>query len=569
MRKFKPGVSFGDFVITDWQAKKPRVREEVMRDYRRGWLVWLTVLVAFGVILVRLAALQVLFGGRYALLADENRIRQVRLAAPRGEIVDRNGQVLVQNKQVSVADPSLKISVEQWRRDYPLGEAAAHVVGYTGEVGEEEVGLLKGAGQKYEVGDLAGRMGLEQEYEGSLRGLAGGRLVEVDNVGQVVRELGRRDPVPGAKLYTTIDAGIQRAAYEALNLGRAIPRYKGVRKGAVVVTDPKTGEVLAMVSSPSFDPAAFMGEADRAREVQEVLEDKNMPLLNRAIGGVYAPGSTFKLATMTAAMESGKVEPDFTFTDTGVITVGDFRYTNWLFTKRGLTEGAVGFVRALARSTDTFFYKVGELTGPETMAEWAARMGLGAVTGVDLPGEVTGLIATPEWKEKEKGERWFLGNTYHMAIGQGDILVTPVQINVMTNVVATGGQLCRPHIWKADAGECVDIGISSEVLDMVRQGMAQACSPGGTAFPLFDFRPPVGCKTGTAEYMDADGKVRSHGWLTAYAPATDPAVTVTVLVEGGGEGSNVAAPIVRMVLAKYFGVEDSYNYLAVPQQVGE
>ena len=254
-------------MITDWRAKKSRVREDIQRDYRRGWLIWLSVLVAFGVVLVRLATLQVFFGGRYAKLADENRIHQVRLAAPRGEIVDRNGEVLARNKQVTVREADLEIEVDQWRREYPVGAAAAHVVGYPGEVGEEEVGLLKSAGQKYEVGDLVGRMGLEQEYEGSLRGLAGGRLVEVDNLGQVVRELGRRDPVPGARLDTTIDAGLQRTAYEALNLGRAIPRYKGVIKGGVVVTDPRTGEILAMASSPGFDPEVFSGDPDRAGEV--------------------------------------------------------------------------------------------------------------------------------------------------------------------------------------------------------------------------------------------------------------------------------------------------------------
>mgnify|MGYP001561297110 FL=1 len=195
-------------------------------------------------------------------------------------------------------------------------------------------------------------------------------------------------------------------------------------------------------------------------------------------------------------------------------------------------------------------------------------MGLGVISGIDLPGEVAGLIPPPAWKEEAKGEKWFLGNTYQMAIGQSDSLVTPLQLNIMTGVIAAGGEKCKPHLNKMLNAKCEMLNISEEILKIVRAGMIGACSSGGTAFPLFDFKPQVACKTGTAEYVRSDGKIGTHAWLTAFAPADDPTIAITALVEGGGDGSRAAAPIIRQVLAKYFGVEDHYNYAAI-SGVGE
>jgi len=269
-----------------------------------------------------------------------------------------------------------------------------------------------------------------------------------------------------------------------------------------------------------------------------------------------------------AALAENKLTPSFTFNDVGIITIGKFAYTNWFFTQYGRTEGETGWIKGLTRSVDTFFYKVGEYTGPDLIAKWANNLGLGVKTDIDLPGEVSGLIPTPAWKEEAKGEKWFLGNTYQMAIGQSDLLVTPLQLNIMTGIVAAGGEKCKPHINKVLSTQCSVLNIGEDVLKIVREGMIGACSPGGTAFPLFDFKPQVACKTGTAEYVRPDGKVGTHAWLTAFAPADDPTIAITALVEGGGEGSRAAAPIVRKVLAKYFGVEDHYNYAAI-SGVGE
>ncbi|MBI2008615.1 hypothetical protein HYS82_03100 [Candidatus Amesbacteria bacterium] len=519
MKRFRPGILFADFV-----QGRGKVRRHGgaggQRDYRRGWVVWLGTMLAMGLILVRAFDLQILQGERLRVLADENRIKQIRLAAPRGKIRDRNGVEVVRN------------------------EAAAQVVGYLGEVKEDEVGLVKASGGKYEVGSWIGRAGVEAQYEDILRGVDGGKLVEVDNEGKIVRELGQKEPVAGRDVQLAIDGGLQETAYDAV---------RG-KKAGVIVANPQNGEILALVSSPSFDPGL----------VENYLSRKDLPMFNRAIGGVYPPGSTFKMITTMAGLETGKVKPSFTFVDTGMIGVGSFRYTNWLFTKRGGTEGRIGFARAITRSTDTFFYKVGELAGPEAMVEWAKKVGLGQITGIDLPGEVPGWVPDPSTSSGP----WYLGNTYHLAIGQEDLLATPLQINLMTNILASNGKKCRPHLNKMFNVQCSMINISNETLEIIKNGMIGACSEGGTSFVMFDWNadvklPKIACKTGTAEYVAESGKVKTHGWLTAYAPADNPVISATVVIEGGGEGSNVAAPVVRKIFAKYFNVEDKYPYGAI------
>jgi penicillin-binding protein 2 len=547
MPRFRPGVTFPDFVISDSATRKSRIDDSPPRDFRRGWLVWMGVVVLFGLLTVRLSYLQLFYGERYRVLSDQNRIKKIKLPAQRGIIYDRTGKVLADNIKTELKKD--QETIEGWKRSYPYKFAAAHVTGYLGEVGETEVGLLKSSGGKYDAGDVVGRSGLEAQYEEVLRGVDGGKLVEVDNAGETVRQLGKVAPVEGRDLHTTLDVELMKTAFEAMEN----------KKGATIIANPKTGEVLGIVSSPSFDPS----------NLEDFLTDKNMPLFNRAIGAIYPPGSTFKMVTTTAAITDKKVPADFTYEDKGIITVNGFSYTNWLYSRGGRTEGWVGFARAIQRSTDTFFYEVGDRTTPEVIGKWAKLMGFGSKTGIDLPGEVEGLIPSPVWKEQVKGEKWFLGNTYHMAIGQGDVLVTPMQINNMTNMLANGGRECKPHLLMGIKPECHELPIEPTAMKLIYQGMVGACSDGGTAFPLFGFKPQVACKTGTAEYMTETGQMRTHGWLTAFAPASDPTISVTVVMEGGGEGSNVAAPIVRKVLSKYFGVADTYNYGAIPQENGE
>lgn len=507
--------------------------------------------------LVRLVDLQIIQGGYFRALSEGNRVRRIVLRAPRGEIVTSDGFVLAKNKQVlmkaifspgGTVESFVEISkdsqeeetgVVDYIRFYESGATAAHITGYVGQVNEDEVGksnpLCPERGV-FKIGDFTGRSGVEAYYDCLLRGVDGEQLVEVDTQGKFVRILGQKNPIPGANLSLSINQQIQEAAYAAM-LGK---------KGALIAQDPTTGGILALVAAPSYDPNFFVkGEPGASA----VLNDPEQPLFNRAISGVYPPGSTFKVATSVAVLEEGKVDRNYIYNDEGVIRVNEFSYSNWFFNKYGKLEGSINIVRALARSTDTFFYRVSELVGPDRIAKWAGILGLGRKTGIDLFGESEGLIPTPLWKERVKAERWFLGNTYHVAIGQGDILTTPLQVNLVTSLVAASGRLCKPKL-VANQTDCQETGLKKETLQLIKEGMEGACSSGGTAFPFFSFKPQIACKTGTAEFGDAADA--THAWLTTYAPLDKPEIAVTALVEAGGEGSAVAAPIVKEVLTRWF-----------------
>lgn len=514
MKHFTPGAAFSDFVILGSLSKTPAKSHNHTEIIIGNWL-WVTILASLGILLVRLVSLQLFEGGKYRLLADENRISTIILPAPRGKILD-----------------SENIALE----DNPANSA---IVGYVGEISDTEVGLLK-TDDKYVLKDKIGRSGLQLQYEQTLKGINGGRLVEVDNAVQVVRDLGRREPISGKDIMTSIDSKLQKTTYDSMTK----------KIGAVIISSPKTGEIMGLVSSPGFDP----------NNISEFLANPDLPFFNRAISGLYPPGSTFKMVTTTAALGSGKLNKNYSVEDTGVISVAGFKYDNWFFSQYGRTEGQVNWVKALTRSNDIFFYKVGEAIGPDILASWAKVFGFGQLTGVDLPSEVEGLIPTPVWKEKFKGEKWFLGNTYHMAIGQGDVLTTPLQVNLMTNILATNKK-CKPHINKMINDQCSMINLAQETLEIIRKGMVGACKEGGTAYPFFSWTGPnVACKTGTAEYITKSGKYATHAWFTVFAPVMDPQISVTVLIEGGGEGSKAAAPIARKILSEYFGIEDKFNY---------
>jgi len=535
--------------------------ESLAKPVEQSWLSWFAkglLALTFIVIIGRLFELQIIKGGYFRSLAEENRVRKIPIMAPRGKVLARGGEEIISNKEVKnqgIDETNLVDFITEWERIYSLGSALAHVTGYLGEVNEKEVGKVNpGCLEKgpYRLGSLIGRGGLEEYYECTLRGIDGEELVEVDTFGQKVRVLGRRKPVPGEDIQTTIDYNLQKKVVEVMGseikVGkeRVIPANK---LGAVVATDTR-GEVLAFYSSPSFDPNLFMDKSENSQKtLANLLQDKKLPFFNRVISGSYHPGSLFKIVTATAALEEGKINEDFRYTDMGFISVGDFSYKNWYFTQYGGVEGEIDLVKAIARSTDTFFYKLGELVGAESLASWAKKLGLGKKVGIDLPSEKEGLVPTPDWKEKTKGERWFLGNTYHMAIGQGDVEVTPLQANMLTLFIASKGLLCKAHLIKTNEGECTELKVKKETFDLVKEGMVGACSPGGTAFPFFDFKPQVACKTGTAE---TGTKENSHAWFTVFAPVDEPKIVVTVFVENGGEGSYVAAPIAKEILKYYF-----------------
>lgn len=536
-----------------WGSRKAK---QVSLIEGRLLVLWVIVAVVIGIFVLRLGWLQIVRGEYHRTLSEENRILARRIQAPRGVIYDRRGNILAQNIPVYKVrneecqtktcpefveisrDKALELEAESGSsevltfvgREYPYGIALAHVVGYVGEISEEE--LTKKV--DYELGDLIGKIGIEKSFDDLLHGRNGAELVETDASMQVIREVARKEPVSGEDLRLTVDAGLQVKATES---------FEG-RKGSLVALDPNNGEVLALISSPAFDP----------NQVSDSLGNPQQPFFNRAFSGTYPPGSVFKVVTATAGLEERVIESTTEFEDIGEIRIGPYRYGNWYFDQYGRKEGMVNIVKGLKRSNDIFFYRVGELLGAKRLSEWAKAFGFGRKTGIDLSGEADGLVPSPLWKERQKGERWFLGDTYHFAIGQSDLTTTPLQVTRMTGVIASGGKLCMPHVLQAEA-DCEQLEISESTLRLVSEGMVEACRERGTAFPFFNFkvageRVEVGCKTGTAEFGDPQD--RTHAWFTVYAPAEEPEIVVTVLLEAAGEGSYEAAPVAKEFLEFYF-----------------
>jgi penicillin-binding protein 2 len=543
--------------------------ETISKSKLQSWLLWFlkgVLVLVFIILFARLVELQVIKGAYFRKLSEGNRVRRVPIIAPRGVIRARGGEVIADNlmieKKIEFSPESGYIKsddligansedlITEWTRDYRAGSALGHVSGYLGWVNENEIGTVSsGCPEKGVLGgeDMVGRTGIEEQYDCLLRGVNGEELVEVDSGGVKVRVLGRREPVPGSDVALSIDMGLQKMVSDVL---------RG-QKGAVIVTDAQ-GEVLAMFSSPSYDPNSFVKNANDD-ELREIFDNKDLPLFNRAIGGKFAPGSVFKPVVAVAGFEEGVIDEHFLYNDAGYISIksiyGDFTYNNWYFTQYGGTEGQIDVTRALARSTDTFFYNLGELLGIDNLDRWGTKFGLSTTTGIDIPGEVEGLVPSAAWKERVKGERWFLGNTYHLAIGQGDIALTPVGINNAITTIANGGNLCKPRLRINDEIDktCENLDINQVSLNGVKSGMIKACEVGGTAYTFFDFEEKYGikvaCKTGTAEtFEEAD----PHAWFVVFAPMDVPEIVATVLIEHGGEGSSVAGPIAREIFDYWY-----------------
>lgn len=505
--------------------------------------------------------LSVIKGKYYYNLSVNNRVVERTIPAGRGKILDRHERIIAQSwYQYFKKDGEIKLPKERGDfdgeilenedysyeilREYPYKEALSFVSGYVGKVNEKELNE-KRCGQKLNNNSLLGRGGVEEFFNCSLSGVDGKRLVEVDALGKYLRELGRKDPEEGSDLILSIDAYWQSKIYDLVK----------DKKAVVILSNPKNGEILSMVSSPAFDPNVFSFERDN-EIIQAYLDDnKNFPLLNRAIGGRYHPGSVFKMVVATAGLETGVIEKNTLIEDTGFIEIGDYKYRNWAWTKSGKTDGMLDVVGALRRSNDIFFYRLGERLGPDNIKYWADKFAYGAKTGTELPGELMNVVPDPKWKKTVKNESWFLGNTYHLAIGQGDLDVTPLSVNLMTNVLANDGIKCGLTLIKDNKTKCENLKINKENLNLVKKGMVEACNTGGTAWPLFNFKTEIACKTGTAEV--GDGSRDTHAWLTAYAPANNPEISITVFVERGGEGSDEAAPIVGDILKEWFGEEET------------
>jgi len=591
----KTGEAFPDYISTGSKSKLRDYASSAGTKHARGFFLLILFIAVLGILSIRLVHLQIINGSYYRELSDSNRIRTQAIHAPRGIIFDRNGTPLVFNVpgfRKKEKDRTILISREKALgliaqgeqglevdelRNYPYGEVLSHTLGYIGQISQIELGEKDFS--NYHGGDLIGKMGIEKEYEHSLTGIDGKRLFEVNSNGKEIRTLGSTDPMPGQNITLTIDMNLQKAAFNAM---------KSVVKGAVVVTN-KQGEVLALVSKPSFDPNLFTLDetyktpSDAAyRSISTILSDSNnQPLLNRAIGGVYPPGSTFKLITASSGLEDKLIDENYKVEDTGIFSVGAFSFANWYFTQYGKTEGAVNVVKAIQRSNDIFFYKLAELIGVDKLSEMAKKFGLGSKLGIDLDGEEAGTVPTSSWKKEYIKEPWYLGDTYHYGIGQGYLLTTPLQVNMWTSVIANGGILYEPHLLKNQSAKIKNQNfLSSKTVDLIRQGMIESCSTGGVAWPLFEFKiqnskfkidgknflevpestssgsmkgyrqVTIACKTGTAQH--GGEQTLPHSWITLFAPAYDPQVIVTVLSESSGEGSNIAGPIAKKILEEWF-----------------
>ncbi len=587
----KTGFAFSDHVRTERMRR--RKTPENTTSQMRYLLLVLSLGIGCLILLGKLVSLQLVQGSYYRTLSDSNRIRTQLIYAPRGIIFDRHNTPLVFNtpgfREVKdddtvivsrdealerLANGDTTLSIDSLRQ-YPYKDAFSHVLGYVGQITEEELSEKKFS--EYNMTDWIGKSGIEYTYEEQLRGVNGKKLMEVDAAGNEVRTLGQTDPISGQDMTLTVDAALQQATYEAM---------KKIERGAVVVSTPQ-GEILALVSVPSYDPNLFtlddtyVATNTAYMDVGRIVTDSiGQPLLNRVIGGTYPPASTFKIVTSAAGLEQKIIDGSYTVEDTGILRIGEFSFANWYFTQYGRTDGQVDVIKALGRSNDIFFYKLADKIGVDRLSMTAGEFGVGSKLGIDLPGEVRGILPTKKWKEENIGEPWYLGDNYHYGIGQGYLLSTPLQVNVWTQAIANGGNIYQPRLLQGMEKKIMNKSfLSEETLDLITKGMISACSEGGTAYPLFDVsvanknleidgknilaspisttsaakadmrKISVACKTGTAEHL-ADHT--SHAWLTAFAPSYDPEIVVTVLAEESGEGSQVAAPIAKKIIEAYF-----------------
>ncbi|HEY2294346.1 MAG TPA: penicillin-binding protein 2 [Thermoanaerobaculia bacterium] len=558
---------------------------------------------------------QLVQGDYYRELAENNRLRKLPIKAPRGLIFDRKGRLLVENvpsyslmidrsrttnldhtlwfasgvlgrpvtdlqqilqkyrgiptfKPVLLAEnltlaevarfgvegleyPEFEVEV-QHQRLYRHREQTAHVLGYLGEPTLEEIQKANGALQP---GDMIGKKGIEQTYDAELRGKDGERVVVVDSRGQLLQEYKSIPAVPGKSLTLSIDLDLQQEAARWLDGPEKV--------GAVVAMDPRNGEILALVSAPAFNPNLFARRLQQA-DWQALIDDPNHPLQNRAIQNTYSPGSTFKIVMATAGMTDRDFDPH-----TSVLCTGSKIFYNRPFRcwRKG-GHGTVDAHNAIKLSCDIYFYTLGQKMGIEKIAKYARLFGLGSLTGIDIEGEKRGNVPDEAWSQKVRHQRWYPGETISVSIGQGPVLVTPLQMAELTAVVANGGLKVVPHLVKdAKLPPPERLDLDPEALRIVRGGMIGVVNePGGTAYG--SARLPgieIAGKSGTVqviaqaqrtEEQNLPFKYRDHAWFTSFAPADNPELVVTVFAEHGGGGSKVAAPIAQALYAKYFGIDN-------------
>jgi penicillin-binding protein 2 len=573
------------------------------------------IVLVFLILGARLWQLQIIDGAEYALRAEQNRVRTIQLVAPRGNIMDRNNTPLVENRpsynvllyreairdqaqtaafvtdklgikpedylarlrrsrgtglyhpivikedvaidDISVIEahkrehPEIQLGPEP-RRLYRYGKLAAHVFGYVGEISEEE--LLKDAFPGARVGALVGRSGIERVYNQYLIGKDGSRQVLVDSLGREVGILDEADSTIGGEVQLTLDLELQLTAENLLQ----------DKVGAIIAMDPRNGEILAMASSPSFDPNSFSTRISE-QDWNQLVTDPNHPLQNRAIQNSYPPGSVFKLIMADAALLENAVDDS-----TRVFCTGSAVYYNRVFHCASKTgHGTVDLETAIAKSCNIFFYELGRRMGISKIAQHALELGLGEKTGVDLPNEQGGTLPSPEWKERTFGTKWYAGETISVSIGQGPIRTTPIQILRAVSAIATDGGLTTPHVllhterppnqpfeWIARK---LDLGPDGS--RRIRQGMWGSVNNSGTGHAAMIPGLDICGKTGTVQVMSNEkrkelsgdlSEFEDHSWFAGFASRDNPEIAVVVFIEHGGKGGIAAAPLAKEIFGLYF-----------------
>jgi penicillin-binding protein 2 len=549
--------------------------------------------------------LQVLETGHFANLAERNRVRTIPIMAPRGRILDREGRVLVDNypsfsilllrgdpgllekslpqvaegldlpvddlrQQLSAAASEPKFQpivikpeatqadiafVESHRADLPVLELLmvhrrrypsdgflSHAIGYVGEVSEQQLSDSNG---HYRPGDVIGRSGLEREYNNVLMGTDGNRRVMVNSMGRVVSTLDDTDAVPGRPIQLTIDYDLQAIAEADL----------GDKQGAVVALDPRTGEVLAMASHPAPDPNDFAVRISAA-QWKALNEDPQHPLLNRAIQAQLAPGSVFKIIVATAMLETGTPAQNFTVSCPGYADFYGRTFHCWQ--KNG--HGSVNLHKAIVQSCDVFFYNVGKRLGIDRIYQYATELGLGRRTGIDLPGEQPGFIPSPAWKERVYHQQWYPGETISVAVGQGAVVTTPLQMAYSIGGIAMGGTFVQPHLLKDfPSVHTQRVALREDTIQQVTDAMFGVVNEGGTAAGARLQNSELCGKTGSAQVIGYDtrdrlgkpGEFKENAWFVGYAPRRNPEIAVAVVIQGGGHGGTVA-PVAADIVKAYY-----------------
>jgi len=586
-----------------------RIYEDLTQVKRKSRIILYLLGVILFVLLIFYWKIQVLDHSKYWEMAEANRLRELAIPAPRGLIFDRQKVVLADNspsfkvtlireavknyqetldrlsrflgidseelknrieryrflpafEPVTIKDnlkldevasiearkeefPELRLEVEP-KRYYPFGPAAAHLLGYLQEVSVDEIN--SNPEKQWHGGEMVGKSGLEKQYNDYLTGLDGKLVEMVDNLGRPRGEVSRIEPQNGKNLAITLDFDLQKKAEELLQ----------GREGTVVALDPRTGECLVWASSPAFDPNRFITRFSPG-EWLSIINDQGKPLENRAIRGLYPPGSIFKIIMALTALDTGVITANSTFYCSGSVEMYGKEFACWF--EPG--HGSLNLAEAIRHSCNVYFYQLGRRINIDTIADYAHRLGLGQKTGVDMPGEKEGLVPSADWKRKFLGETWFPGETISVAIGQGPLLVTPLQIATMTACVANRGEAVRPMLVKKDKEERErkKIGIDPEIFETVIEGMWRSVNEQGTGRGAFQPGLDVCGKTGstqlisreTAERLTQKGEElkKTHSWFTGFAPRNNPQIVVTVLVEYGGMGGQTAAPIAGEIFKMY------------------